>query len=515
MSNFEDDILRPEEIAGGFEPIDGDDTFAIDSMMEYPGNLPDFNPVSEPEVEDVAEPEVAEENIVDSDDAISAELDVAQESESEPEDEDELELEDEPESELEYEVELESEPEPDSELEDEVEIEDEDELESELEDELESEPEYEFEPESEDDFAKWNEEPTKLDEDVQKEYVTPEIEKAVVTEENQSDFSLAGINLDDLFADAPKEEAVTAVPVDDSPEAKLEFAGLQEEIEEKPGGIIETDFPDHISSIGVENIDEESEPEVEEKLKQGAEKNKKTKTEKKKSGRKMWIPVAACLLLLIGGVIYFLSSGLDSFFTGDKKSDTTIAKVATPEKKTKAKTVLSEAKSSDEKVADSLQAAPIEEPKPKEIELPVQQNIDKSVNTNIGNDLTIETKPAKVAPQKKYSERSAKTKVLARKRRAINANVAASSQANNAQASQITDPQIYVIQFYASPSQSDAEQWLRKVQNKVGNKAYISTQIVRDQVWYRVRCGTFSTKEEATVAARKYGFSQSWVDRIR
>ncbi|MDD3124895.1 MAG: SPOR domain-containing protein, partial [Candidatus Kapabacteria bacterium] len=173
-----------------------------------------------------------------------------------------------------------------------------------------------------------------------------------------------------------------------------------------------------------------------------------------------------------------------------------------------------------EKVADSLQAAPIEEPEPKENEVPVQQNIEKSVNTNTGNDFTIETKPVKVAPQKKYFERRAKTKVSVRQKRATNANVAASSQSNNAQASnaqasQITDPQIYVIQFYASPSQSDAEQWLRKVQNKVGNKAYISTQIVRDQVWYRVRCGTFSTKEEATVAARKYGFSQSWVDRIR
>lgn len=469
MSNFDDDILRPEEIAGGFEPTDGDDTFAIDSMAEYPGNLPEFNPVPEPETEDVAEPEVAEESYVDPDDAISAKLDAAQDSE----------------------------------------------------------------PEIEDDFAELNDEPTKSDENVQEEFDTPEIEKAVVTEENQSDFSLAGIDLDELFAEAQKEEPVTAVPVEESPEAKLEFAGLQEEIEEKPNGKIETDFPEHISSISAENIDEEKneqsgatvdkepepkvveEPKSAEKPKQVAEKNKETKTVTKKSGRRMWIPVAACLLLLIGGMIYFLSSGIDSFFTGDKQSDTTIAKVATPEKKPEAKTDLPKVKSSDEKVADSLQNAPIEGPKPKENEVPVQQNVEKSVNKNTGNDFTIETKPAKVAPQKKYSARRAKTKVSARQSRAKNANVATSSQANIAQGSQITDPQIYVIQFYASPSQSDAEQWLRKVQNKVGNKAYISTQIVRDQVWYRVRCGTFSTKEEATVAARKYGFSQSWVDRIR
>ncbi len=75
--------------------------------------------------------------------------------------------------------------------------------------------------------------------------------------------------------------------------------------------------------------------------------------------------------------------------------------------------------------------------------------------------------------------------------------------------------EIYSIQIYSSPSREDAEEWRQKLERKNVRNAIISSQKVRDKVWYRVRFGEFKTKEEARSAALKYGFDQSWIDRIK
>lgn len=74
---------------------------------------------------------------------------------------------------------------------------------------------------------------------------------------------------------------------------------------------------------------------------------------------------------------------------------------------------------------------------------------------------------------------------------------------------------IFVVQVYSSPSKDDAEDWLRKLKKRNMPNAGISTQIVRDKIWYRVRFGNFENREDAKATALKYGFSQSWIDRIR
>lgn len=73
---------------------------------------------------------------------------------------------------------------------------------------------------------------------------------------------------------------------------------------------------------------------------------------------------------------------------------------------------------------------------------------------------------------------------------------------------------IYVVQVYSSPYKSDAEEWLERIKNKGVDNAFLSQQKIRDKIWYRVRFGTFSSKEEARSAAKKFGFAQSWIDRI-
>lgn len=74
---------------------------------------------------------------------------------------------------------------------------------------------------------------------------------------------------------------------------------------------------------------------------------------------------------------------------------------------------------------------------------------------------------------------------------------------------------IYVVQVYASPSEEDANMWLERLKNKNVKNLFISKQIIRDKTWYRVRFGSFPTREEAHEAAIKLGYSQSWVDRVR
>jgi cell division septation protein DedD len=72
----------------------------------------------------------------------------------------------------------------------------------------------------------------------------------------------------------------------------------------------------------------------------------------------------------------------------------------------------------------------------------------------------------------------------------------------------------YTIQVYSSPSLEDAQDWVKKLKS-YNIDAYISEQMIRDVKWYRVRFGNFSTREEARSVALRYGFSQTWIDRIK
>ena len=44
MGIFQQNILKPEELIGNFEPLGfGDETFALNTMGNYPGDVPDFD----------------------------------------------------------------------------------------------------------------------------------------------------------------------------------------------------------------------------------------------------------------------------------------------------------------------------------------------------------------------------------------------------------------------------------------------------------------------------------------
>lgn len=73
----------------------------------------------------------------------------------------------------------------------------------------------------------------------------------------------------------------------------------------------------------------------------------------------------------------------------------------------------------------------------------------------------------------------------------------------------------FSVQIYASPSKEDANRWLEKLRAKDVIDAFISEQMIRDVKWYRVRFGKYNTREEARAAALRYGFAQTWIDRVK
>jgi septal ring-binding cell division protein DamX len=76
-------------------------------------------------------------------------------------------------------------------------------------------------------------------------------------------------------------------------------------------------------------------------------------------------------------------------------------------------------------------------------------------------------------------------------------------------------PGIYIVQIYSSPSKEDAQLWLNKLKARNVHDGFISEQTMRDKIWYRVRFGHFRTREEARIAALRFGFAQTWIDRVK
>jgi hypothetical protein len=74
---------------------------------------------------------------------------------------------------------------------------------------------------------------------------------------------------------------------------------------------------------------------------------------------------------------------------------------------------------------------------------------------------------------------------------------------------------VFTVQVYSSPSREDAEDWVDRLKAKSIANTFITTQNVRGQTFYRVRFGSYSTREEAETAALKLGYSTGWVDRVR
>lgn len=74
---------------------------------------------------------------------------------------------------------------------------------------------------------------------------------------------------------------------------------------------------------------------------------------------------------------------------------------------------------------------------------------------------------------------------------------------------------LYTVQVYATPSEKDAGEWLAKLKELDVENAVITEQKIRGVTWYRVRFGNYTTRADARSAAAKYGFAQTWIDRVK
>jgi DedD protein len=70
------------------------------------------------------------------------------------------------------------------------------------------------------------------------------------------------------------------------------------------------------------------------------------------------------------------------------------------------------------------------------------------------------------------------------------------------QAEKVSGPFRYVIQIAALDEKAKAEDMVRKI-SEGGVEAYLQETVVKGKTFYRVRCGKFSTKEEANAYGQK------------
>lgn len=78
-----------------------------------------------------------------------------------------------------------------------------------------------------------------------------------------------------------------------------------------------------------------------------------------------------------------------------------------------------------------------------------------------------------------------------------------------------TSGEEYSVQVLSSISKQEADKALKNLQSKGISSASISKKSLNGKTWYRVRFGSFEDRKQAQGAAKKAGYSNSWVDRVR
>lgn len=316
---------------------------------------------------------------------------------------------------------------------------------------------------------------------------------------------------------------------------------------------IEADKP---SNFGIEGLGPE------EKLKEESEDYKSKKEKKKEKNKKLiYIYGSVAGLLLISLVTLTIlnqdkifnslasdsdSTSVDSLkisMNESKKENATKKKNKKKESSTKAKNI-SENKVVDLKnETDSLIVVKNEEDQNNNLdivdnssdekEIPIKSNdykdvISENKESEVSNNL-IKKNQSKVRTNKLKKEKKSnkltkkeperkESKDLFASNKNITSSTTSSFEKNEKipyPKKEISDSGLFTVQIYASQSKEDAMYWLNKLKEQNINDAFISEQIIRDEVWYRVRFGSFENKDKALEEASKLGYAQTWVDRVK
>lgn len=566
MGIFQNNILKPEELISGFAPnSDGDETFSLNTMDSYPGDLPDFavldSFVVAPEeiISSIDNEAMATESIFDdsvfgqsetlADDSIMESSDVSDEYFGQGY-ADSLLNPSTPESSTDSVNDIFAEAFPDSS----IAVDDSSDLFGggvEVEEAKDPDVPFVGELNNDDELEKMLR--SAMDE-----------EKNINEAESSINDDLAEVNLAELFGyqaeiinNRQEEVKVEEPTIINEPK---EFQDIED-----TGDVVEINldvYPENISKAGINNKVPEPTPEpipvIEEKQ------AKVKKPINKKLFKRIAYIAAAMLLIASAGVgVYYsgLVGTVTHLISGDSHSDTTeVVHNTAAHKSVAPQTEHKPAEHSQEATHDTneqhnaqeaekvtthaeneaVHSAPSEqhaEPHkdaevthPKEvtshkekvqptIEHKKEAQLPKAIKEKSKHETKTEAKPLPVHTAAKIKEKTPNKEKTTEKIAKVKSNEKVAMKTPVEKPITKIEPkpetEVYVIQIYASPSKEDAQEWLKKVQKRIGAEAYISTQLVRDKVWYRVRCGHYTSKESAIAAAEKYGFSQSWVDRIR
>ncbi len=542
--------MREEEKTGGFEPGAADDeSFALESMDSYPGTLPDFDKDEfskssdffvEDELETEAEPEIeSEAEPLDEADATEQELetqdgvtmaeqidtpeeggsvwDSLDDAEEEIPDTNDFGLDDEDEessagSDLDEDEEEEIPPA-------EKETEDADEAVGATRGEL-----------QEDEPGRGNEEIDEADtEEIDKSGLQEDDPPEAIEEEDSGDM----FTLDDDFKkmieqDVEKSKSRRAGKVDDTAEtAEL----TDEEMQEKLNEFESVDESDDAAEIDLTNIEAEhpsnyrekvrdSEPDsdigdaqddIEPEIKPiaAAPKVKRKKKAKEKKERKRIPPIVfiaaaivVALAILAGGAYFIYDKYLNN--PGIAVKDTTETEHESSD------SAKHESRSEHEDNSNLDHKEEETETAESDTTASVEESDEESLLADVE---VIEGEPEKPVEEPKHTTTKPKPKPKTTPK--TTPTIAQKPKRDEIKVATSDEKEVYTVQVYSTPSREDAEQRLEILKSKNAPGAYISTYKKRDQIWYRVRFGSFSNADEAKNAAVRMGFPDSWIDRLK
>lgn len=374
--------------------------------------------------------------------------------------------------------------------------------------------------------------PSEIIEEIEKEEIKEEVQEQNILETNQ-DMNFA---LDDDFKkqlaaqlsaskakkkqEEKAEENLVIPPVE-----KLDFVPVD--------GFDNTKVYD-LSEFGNDRPSEKSDAKP--TIEQDAKEDEKDKKEEKR--RLPWLlGISAASLIILAGLAYLILYYLiPNFYHKEEivKKDSTNIEQKITLKDTISKSVIEkevdknteiEANKEVVKESEAEIIARINNEFAKNEEKVIKEDVKKEQKVATKQEITKDIKKDK-EKQEKVIKKNLNTKVIERPKITKESQVPPKKQekkqdivkqtvpTNELTKEEIKSEQVYTIQVYSSPSQEDALDWIVKLKNK-NIQANLSEQMIRDVKWYRVRFGNFSTREEAKAVALRYGFSQTWIDRVK
>jgi hypothetical protein len=74
---------------------------------------------------------------------------------------------------------------------------------------------------------------------------------------------------------------------------------------------------------------------------------------------------------------------------------------------------------------------------------------------------------------------------------------------------------VFAVQVYATPSIDDAQAWLERLEQRGMLNPVMTSQVIRGQLIYRIRFGLYESLQTAERDAARFGYTGSWVVRLR